>query len=321
LGWGKPSAGLEHAPLGLVGWIVADGATCLGSRWLTLMPPPTSTPMPRASAEAKRCGPATPELLIGAGREARLIERIAGAGTTTLVLAADIEGAARWAQRLGKLGHVVRLDSGVADAERSQAWHALAGGQATLAVGTRSALLAPLPAGATVALIDEHEAAHKPPGAPRMHTRDIALERARRDGLRALLTSATPSVELWWQCDSGRMRLDAPPRVPRPAAGAVRLGRRARRARCAPAVRQRTDRPLRSRGDPWRQGRGSAKGRAERRRRHRHAGSASSVRSGLARPGRLRLTGSAPRPARFPRHRARVRRAVGGGRARWSRRP
>src|SRR5439155_18242173 len=85
------------------------------------LPPPTSTPMPRARAEAKRCDPATPELLIGSGREARLIERIAGAGTTTLVLAADIEGAARWAQRLGKLGHVVRLDSGVADAERSQA--------------------------------------------------------------------------------------------------------------------------------------------------------------------------------------------------------
>ena len=100
----EPAPVLDDATLDLVGWIAADSATSLGSTCLTLMPPPTSTPMPRASAEAKRCDPATPELLIGAGREARLIERIAGAGTTTLVLAADIEGAARWAQRLGKLG-------------------------------------------------------------------------------------------------------------------------------------------------------------------------------------------------------------------------
>src|SRR5206468_932801 len=121
-------------------------------------------------------------------------------------------------------------------AERSQAWHALAGGQATLAVGTRSALLAPLPAGATVALIDEHEAAHKPPGAPRMHTRDIALERARRDGLRALLTSATPSVELWWQCDSGRMRLDGPPPAPWPVVSVADTRGIAKREALTPAL-------------------------------------------------------------------------------------
>src|SRR2546428_868277 len=232
----EPAPGRAAARLGRVGWTAAAGATGLGSTCLTLMPPPTSTPMPRASAEAKRCDPATPELLIGAGREARLIERIAGAGTTTLVLAADIEGAARWAQRLGKLGHVVRLDSGVADAERSQAWHALAGGQATLAVGTRSALLAPLPAGATVALIDEHEAAHKPPGAPRMHTRDIALERARREHLHALLSSATPSVEMWWHCDSGRVRLDGPPPAPWPAVSVADTRGIAKREALTPAL-------------------------------------------------------------------------------------
>src|SRR5437899_2390514 len=232
----EPAPVLDDATLDLVGWIAADSATSLGSTCLTLMPPPTSTPMPRASAEAKRCDPATPELLIGAGREARLIERIAGGNTTTLVLTADVEGATRWALRLGKLGRVVRLDSGVADAERAQAWRALATGDATLAVGTRSALLAPLPAGATIAVIDEHEAAHKPPGAPRLHTRDIALERTRRDGLRALLTSATPSVELWWHCESGRMRLDGPPPAPWPVVSVADTRGIAKREALTPAL-------------------------------------------------------------------------------------
>src|SRR3989454_743008 len=232
----EPAPLLDASTLDLVGWIAADSATSFGSTCLTLMPPPTLAPIPRSGAVAGDRDVSPPELLIGAGREARLIERIAGAGTTTLVLSADVDGAARWAQRLGKLGHVVRLDSGVTDAERSQAWRALAAGEAALAVGTRSALLAPLPAGATVALIDEHEAAHKPPGAPRMHTRDIALERARREHLRALLSSATPSVEMWWHCDSGRVRLDGPPPAPWPAVSVADTRGIAKREALTPAL-------------------------------------------------------------------------------------
>jgi primosomal protein N' (replication factor Y) len=75
-------------------------------------------------------------------------------------------------------------------------------------VGTRSALLAPLPPPATLVLVDEHDAAHKPPGAPRMHSRDILVERAGLEGSRLLLLSATPSVESWWHADSRRFRLD-----------------------------------------------------------------------------------------------------------------
>jgi primosomal protein N' (replication factor Y) len=95
----------------------------------------------------------------------------------------------------------------VDDDTRARAWALLASGDVRLAVGTRSALLAPLPAGATLALVDEHEAAHKPPGAPRLHSREIVLERAARSELNAALTSATPSVETWWRADSGHARL------------------------------------------------------------------------------------------------------------------
>ncbi len=148
-----------------------------------------------------------PDVLIGTGRERRLLERVAAARAPALVIVPDIEAAGRWAQRLDKHGPVARLDSGVDDVARARAWDALAAGDARLAVGTRSALLAPLPAGATLALVDEHEAAHKPPGPPRLHSRDVVLERAARGGLDVVLTSATPSVETWWRADSGRARL------------------------------------------------------------------------------------------------------------------
>ncbi|HET7341486.1 MAG TPA: primosomal protein N', partial [Methylomirabilota bacterium] len=116
-----------------------------------------------------------------------------------LVIVPDVEAAARWAQRLQRSGPVLRLDSGVADEARAQAWTRLAAGEGALAVGTRSALLAPLPPGAPLAIVDEQDIAHKPPGPPRIHSRDVVLERAARERRRALLTAATPSVELWWR--------------------------------------------------------------------------------------------------------------------------
>jgi primosomal protein N' (replication factor Y) (superfamily II helicase) len=161
----------------------------------------------RSAADARSGDTDTPDVFIGAGRERRLLEHLASASAPALVIVPDVEAAGRWTQRLEKYAAVARLDSGVEDATRAHAWAALAAGDVRLAVGTRSALLAPLPAGATLALIDEHEAAHKPPGPPRLHSRDIVLERAARAGLQAALTAATPSVETWWRADSGRARL------------------------------------------------------------------------------------------------------------------
>jgi primosomal protein N' (replication factor Y) len=159
-----------------------------------------------------------PELLLGAGRERRLVEALARG--PALLLVPDLESAARWTTRLASrhgARAVARVDSSVSDGERAAAWRALERGAARVAVGTRSALLVPLPAGATLAVLDEHEAAHKPPGPPRMHTRDIVLERGRREPLRVLLTSATPSVETWWRTTSGSILAEAPPPAPWPA--------------------------------------------------------------------------------------------------------
>ena len=210
-----PAPLLDASALELAEWVASNSLTSVGSTCLSLMPPPSPTLTGAGHGTSSDDGSST-ELLVGTGREARLLERIGAAPSAAIVLTADVEAAARWAQRLGKLGDVVRLDSGVADAERARAWQAMAQHEARLAVGTRSALLAPLPANALLAVVDEHDATHKPPGPPRMHTRDVALERARRSGLRAILTSATPSVEVWWHADSRRIRIDAPPPGPWP---------------------------------------------------------------------------------------------------------
>ena len=194
---------LSPRDLELVRFLAAQSLTSLGSTALALLPPPgPGISSDAAPAAGDAVAPELPLVLSGSGRERRLLERIAAAPRASLVITSDVESAGRWAQRLEKLAPVARLDSGASDAERAASWHALGAGRARLAVGTRSALLAPLPAGATVALIDEHEPAHKPPGPPRLHARDVLLERGAREALRAILTSATPSVETWWRCES-----------------------------------------------------------------------------------------------------------------------
>jgi len=209
---------LSKTQLDFAGWIAAQSLSSVGSTCAALLPPPVSDdaggPAAPASDAADRPASPKPELLIGAGREKRVLERLETTAGCALVIAADVETVARWAQRLAKIGRVVRLDSGVDDAERAAGWRALRDGSARLAAGTRSALLAPLPPPAILVLIDEHEAAHKPPGAPRMHSRDVALERAGREPLALLLTAATPSAEAWWRAESGL--IDMPAREPGP---------------------------------------------------------------------------------------------------------
>jgi primosomal protein N' (replication factor Y) (superfamily II helicase) len=211
------------AQLELVHWISAQSLSSLGSTCAALLPPPSRSdadaPRESAVAEASQPEPAErkPELLVASGREKRLLERIERAKGTAMLIAADVETSARWAQRLARIDRVVRLDSGVEDHERAAAWHGLRDGSVRLATGTRSALLAPLRAPAVLALVDEHEASHKPPGPPRMHSRDVALERAAREPISLLLTAATPSAEAWWRARSGRVTMAPPERGPWPA--------------------------------------------------------------------------------------------------------
>ncbi len=114
---------------------------------------------------------------------------------------------------------------------------ALARGATRVGVGTRGALLAPAPAPATLVLLDENDPAHKPPGHPRIHSREVMLERARREGSRLYLTAATPSLESWWRSDEGEIhRVEGGP-SPWPQVSVVDLRGTLRTQPLSPALR------------------------------------------------------------------------------------
>lgn len=211
----EPVPVLSDASLELTRWAASESLSSWGSTLLSLLPPPprafaAETVSPPANPSAGR--PRLPELWTDHRRESRLAESLEREAGAALVIAPDRDAATRWARRLD----AARLDSGVSEPERRQAWFAASRGRRRVVVGTRSALLAPLPPPATLALIDEHDPAHKPPGAPRLHSRDLLLRRAALDGSRLLLLSATPSVETWWRAQDRQIAAAEQPAGPWP---------------------------------------------------------------------------------------------------------
>ena len=102
-----------------------------------------------------------------------------------LILTADTARARHLAVALRRAGISVAL--------APDEWAAAAGG-ATV-VGTRSAAWMPMPDLAAVVVIDEHDERFKEERTPAWHAREVALERARRAGVPAVMTSAVPSLE------------------------------------------------------------------------------------------------------------------------------
>jgi len=206
----EPVPVLSPAMLELGVWAAAESLSAAGSTLAALLPPAprrgTAESLAPPPMPARSAAPAPPELWTDVARDLRLAELAARAEGSVLVIAPDIESAAAWAERLDG----ARLDSGAPDAARRAAWFGAGRGRSRVVVGTRSALLVPLPPPATLALLDEADSAHKPPGAPRLHSRELLVERARREGSRLILLAGAPAVETWHHAELGTFRFDTP---------------------------------------------------------------------------------------------------------------
>lgn len=154
----------------------------------------------------------------------RLIERVLAAGRGALVLVPEIaltpQLVARFRMRLA--APVVALHSSLADGARLEAWRAAASGRAPVVIGTRSAVFTPMPALGLVVADEEHDASYKQQEGFRYSGRDLAVARAQRAGVPAVLGSATPSLETLANASGGRyMKLSLPERTGRAGKPAV----------------------------------------------------------------------------------------------------
>ncbi len=103
------------------------------------------------------------------------------------------------------------LHSDLADAERAAHWLAAVEGRARVVIGTRLAVLAPLPALAAIVVDEEHDASYKQQEGVRYSARDLAIAAASQRDAPIVLGSATPSLESWLAARRGRYTLSSLP--------------------------------------------------------------------------------------------------------------
>jgi primosomal protein N' (replication factor Y) len=169
------------------------------------------------------------------------IERVVAAGRQAIVLVPEISLTPQTVERFRqRFDGVAVLHSHQSDADRHWHWQQIADGAIQVVVGARSAIFAPTPRLGLVVLDEEHETSFKQDTAPRYHARDVAIARAKIEGVPLVLGSATPSLESWHRAQSGEYRLvDMPRRVlnrPMPVVGTVDLRDEVHRRRSKGAI-------------------------------------------------------------------------------------
>jgi primosomal protein N' (replication factor Y) (superfamily II helicase) len=143
------------------------------------------------------------------------VRRALAAGRGAIVLVPEIGLTPQTVSRFrGAFGdQIAVLHSGLSDGERADAWRLLRRGERRVAVGARSAVFAPVADLGLIVVDEEHEATYKNGETPRYHARDVAAVRARLEGARLVLGSATPSAETWAKTESTLTLVRLPERI------------------------------------------------------------------------------------------------------------
>ncbi|OWY37823.1 primosomal protein N' [Xenophilus sp. AP218F] len=115
---------------------------------------------------------------------------------------------------------IVVQHSNLAEGERLKGWLDAWHGDADIVIGTRLSVFTPLPRLGLIVVDEEHDGSFKQQDGLRYHARDLAVWRARRNGVAIVLGSATPSLETVANAEAGRYRKLA---LTRRAHGAARL--------------------------------------------------------------------------------------------------
>ncbi len=127
----------------------------------------------------------------------RAAERVLDEGKSVLILVPEIGLVPALGRELRRRfgDRTAILHSALGKAERQSEWERLRAGEASVVLGPRSAVFAPLERLGLVVVDEEHDGAYKQEKTPRYNGRDLALVRARNENAVALLVSATPSME------------------------------------------------------------------------------------------------------------------------------
>lgn len=138
----------------------------------------------------------------------QLIGHVIAQGKQVLVLLPEI-GLTPQLERRFKQCFSVAVEvfhSGLTDLQRCNIWLKSQQGHSQIIVGTRSALMMPMPKLGLIIIDEEHDSSFKQQEGLRFSARDVAIVRAKKLNIPIVLGTATPSLESFYNIQTGRYR-------------------------------------------------------------------------------------------------------------------
>ncbi|MFS0773858.1 primosomal protein N' [Sphingomonas sp. 1P08PE] len=162
-----------------------------------------------AGVAARNFAPTLLDGVTGSGKTEVYFEAVAQAirdGRQTIVLLPEIALTEPFLKRFhDRFGcEPVAWHSGLPSSQRRRAWRAIAGGEALVTVGARSALFLPYRNLGLIVVDEAHETSFKQEDGVHYHARDVAVMRGKFEECPVILASATPAIETRQQVALGR---------------------------------------------------------------------------------------------------------------------
>ena len=139
----------------------------------------------------------------------QLIQDVLDQGKQVIVMVPEISLTPQtvevFQRRFGR--RVAVMHSGLTMGERADEYKRIRNGDADVVIGTRSSVFAPLDNLGLIVMDEEQEKCYQSELSPKFHARDVAKWRCAYHKAMLLLSSATPSVESFFQAKSGKYHL------------------------------------------------------------------------------------------------------------------
>ena len=139
----------------------------------------------------------------------KLLEKVIKDGNDAILMVPEIALTSQVVNMLQRrFGSTVAVfHSGLSPGERYCEWRRIKKGEAHIAVGTRSAVFAPVNKLGLIIVDEEHEQTYKSEQNPKYNAKEVARFRCVQNGALLLLASATPSVESYAFAQRGYYKL------------------------------------------------------------------------------------------------------------------
>ena len=139
----------------------------------------------------------------------KLVDTVIDSGRGVIIMVPEIsltpQTLALFGNRYGN--KVAVFHSAMSQGQRMDEWKRVKSGRAVVAIGTRSAVFAPIENLGLIVMDEEQEHTYKSESSPRFHARNIAKFRANYHNALLLLASATPSMESYYNALNGKYSL------------------------------------------------------------------------------------------------------------------